>query len=364
MMIKVFMLIISLMVSISSIAADLYGLSDDASAKIMKKYGKEVHEFEALIQQAILMHLFDANDGKPETSQADVLKKELTDKKLALMKKITNDNGFLFVDFQIITYPEKDNNKSYMTIEVIDKQHPERLRFINNESIVADKNLKRAHKPDLIESMITYNNIGMELVLNHKMVPDSSACPVYHCAFGFNHPKLKPYLATFNMGVIKERALILKTLNHDPDPERRAAAAYLIGHFRDPHEIILILSPHISDRHEGVRNDVMRVIGATMMKSKINDIDVMPFLDALDSPYTTDRNKALFILFTAVDAQQLKAVILQKGGDQLLALLKLKQPNNHDWAYQILKKMSGKDFGSTNVVAWTKWVTSAQKQSA
>ena len=107
----------------------------------------------------------------------------------------------------------------------------------------------------------------------------------------------------------------------------------------------------------------MRAIGATMVKDKISEIDVTPFLDALDSPYTTDRNKALYVLFSAATSETSKRLILQKGGDKLLALVQLKQPNNHDWAYQILKKISGKDFGATNVVAWTAWVYSAKNKS-
>lgn len=208
--------------------------------------------------------------------------------------------------------------------------------------------------------MIKYDRIGLALMMNNKIKQLAAPCPVYHCAMGFEHPKLKPYLKVFNDGAIKEKAMILETLNHDLDPARRAAAAFLVGHFRDPHEIISVLSPHISDKDEEVRNNVMRVIGATMAKAKIIDIDVSPFLNALDSPSTTDRNKALYVLFNAADSKAAKQVILQKGGKQLVALTRLKQPNNHDWAYLILKKISGKDFGATNSAGWAAWVSSSK----
>ena len=165
----------------------------------------------------------------------------------------------------------------------------------------------------------------------------------------------------FNEGAVKEKTLILNTLKHDPNPERRAAAAFLVGHFQDPHEILSVLLPQVTDKDEDVRNNVMRVMGTTMMKAKISDINIEPILALLDSPSTTDRNKALIILLTAVESDAVKKQILQKGTNNLLAILRLEQPNNHDWAYHILKKISGKDFGETNLDAWRKWYSVTKK---
>ena len=137
-----------------------------------------------------------------------------------------------------------------------------------------------------------------------------------------------------------------------------------MGHFKNPREIISVLSSHVDDQNDGVRNNVMRVIGETVDRAKLKEIDITPFLNALDSPYTTDRNKALLVLSAAVNTASSKKLALQKGGDKLLAILRLQQPNNHDTAYIILKKISGKDFGSTNVAAWEKWVASARASLA
>ena len=358
-MIKTIVLVVSIVVSMSVNAADIYGLSEHDTAKIMKKYGKEISEFETAFEKESFAHLLSVSES--ENSSDIKAQEEIKNKRLKLMDKITKDNGFLFVDLQLIFYPAE--NKSYITIEIVDKQHPERLRFINDVKKTASTEKKRTHKPDLIESMVKYNEIVITLLPDHQLRPFSSQCPVYHCTVGFGHPKLKPYLTLFNTGAIKQRALILETLNHDPDPVRRAAAAFLIGHFHNPHEIIAILSRHIADKDELVRNNVMRVIAATMEKDKISNIDIMPFLDALDSPYNTDRNKALYVLLSAAKSKSSKPLILQNAGDKILALLHLKQPNNHDLAYEILKIISDKDFGSTNVTAWTAWVTSAKNQS-
>nr|WP_019217963.1 hypothetical protein [Legionella tunisiensis] len=50
-----------------------------------------------------------------------------------------------------------------------------------------------------------------------------------------------------------------------------------MGHFKDPNEIISLLMVHVNDRDSGVRNNVMRVIAATMFKANIAPIDVVPF---------------------------------------------------------------------------------------
>ena len=104
----------------------------------------------------------------------------------------------------------------------------------------------------------------------------------------------------------------------------------------------------------------MRVIAETIEKAKMTDIDPRPFLEVLASPYTSDRNKALFVLTTLAESPQSKQVILEEGGAQLLALMRLQQPNNHGEAYTILKKISGQDFDSEDLGAWSSWVRHAK----
>ena len=348
-MIKIVLLIVGLVTSMSASAFDVYGVSELESKKIIKKYGKDIEEFEATFDTAMsdMAAGKGGSGGTPAQKKVSQLRLELTD-------KLIKDNGYLFVDFQIVTYPD-EKNKAYLTIEIIDKKHPERLRFINTDP---SQDKKSAHPHDVIDDMLAY-----EVLVSNLMLEDEAAniapCPVYHCTLGFKNPKLAPYLKTFNNAAVNEKALILNTLNHDPSAHRREAAALLIGHFQDPHEIVSVLSHHISDKDETVRNNVMRVIGATIRKAKLTDIDVTPFLDALNSPYTTDRNKALYVLFTAADHPAAKPVIAKKGGANLIAILSLQQPNNHDWAYLILKKVSNKDFGTTNLSAWRTWLSSA-----
>jgi hypothetical protein len=329
---------------------DLYGIDDEQSAQIIKKYAKQVGELETLIMKEVIKM---NKEGKESKKIKTILLK-----KYHLIEKIKNEYGLYFVDFQTIFYPQEKN--LYTTIEVVSKNQPQRQRFITKR----DPSKTNSVQDDLINKMISFENMHFQLIFNNDLNLKEQSCPVYHCLTGFNHPKLEPYLKIFNTGAILEKKLIEDTLNKDPSPQRRAAAAYLVGHYRDPKEIISVLTPHVDDSDEGVRNNVIRVIGATMGKAKIRQIEVMPFLRLLDSPYTTDRNKALYVLLQAAESDLAKDILIQKGKDKLLALLQLKQPNNHGGAYTVLKKISGQDFGDTNIKAWEKWFSKALQKRA
>jgi hypothetical protein len=57
-----------------------------------------------------------------------------------------------------------------------------------------------------------------------------------------------------------------------------------------------------------------------------------------------------------------KNIHIREAGPKLIEILKLLQPNNHDFAYAILKKISGKDFGERNYEAWGRWLHSQTKK--
>lgn len=336
-------ILIGLLLSFSTQAAnviDLYGANEQVSSRIVKKYEKRIADVETQLYQDMQT----ANGNLDEATF-----KQIWAKRNRLSQEIRRDGGFSYVDIGTIYYP--NNETLYTTIEVIAKNQPERLRFITKNKKIS----KGKAKHDLIEKMIEFTELETNLLITNQLDMSDLSCPVYHCVSGFHHPKLKPYLATFNQGVLRDKQLIIKTLNQDIDPQRRAAAAFLLGHFKDPHEIIAILSPHVNDLDEGVRNNVIRVISGTVRKSKI-DMDPSPFIKLLDSPSVTDRNKSLLVLITLSKSSTGKTQIIQQGGEHLLKLLALRQPNNHDEAYLILKNISGQDLGEHNITGWRKWL--------
>lgn len=330
------------------IIVDIYGANKIHSEKILREYTKQVIEIEsALAKQEKYFYL----TGKENIQKIE----EIQTKKDQLAERIKKKGKFLYAAFHTTTYPDRENR--YTTIEVIEKKNPERLAFVhpnNNHTTY----LKQS---DLITKMQEYDTLGWKLSDSKQLTAKNLSCPVYHCTFGFKHPKLKPYLNIFNGGVIKEKTKILTVLNSDPDPERRATAAFLIGHFKNPEEIIFTLSKYINDPSELVRNNVIRVMSETIDKAQINHIDVKPFLNLLKSPYGTDRNKAVALLATVSLDEKSKLLIIDQGKKELLALLRLKQPNNHDWAYLLLKKMSGKNYSEYDIPAWKRWFSEAKR---
>ena len=344
-MLKIISLILNIILVADGFAGnviDVYGVDTKTAARLTAQYAKQIDDVAGLFYQALM-----SNDNLPEQTR-----KANKAKTLQLAQTIKQKFGFLYVNFDTVFYPGQQNY--YTTVEIVDKNRPDRLRFIKQTK--ASPHLTHENKQDIISSMITYSTISQELIFNNKMDAQITSCPVYHCFSNFTHPQLKPYLNVFNDGVKKYKSLILATLKHDADEERRGAAIFLIGHFTNPHEIMNILLPYVNDNNSLVRNNAIRVISETMRSAHITDVDLLPFITLLDSPYETDRNKSLLVLLTVASTQSAQSTIIHHGSDKLLALLKLKQPNNHELVYLILKTMSGKQYGEYDISAWQKWM--------
>lgn len=307
---------------------DVYGVTPIESQRIIKNYAKAVSQIEMQLSKVFA-------DGEQGNEHPELLN-ALFEKKQQLIQTIKKAEHFAFVDFQTINYPTKAD--IYTTIEIIKDSHSPRLKFVSPPQSTAYPQVK----PDLISEMMSYHQKAMRLMMTQQIDLKDNSCPVYYCSVPFKHPELKPYLRVFNQGIKQHKTEVIHALNHDPNPERRAAAAFLIGHLNDPHEIVAILLPHIRDSNSGVRNNVLRVIGQTILRAKIYDVDARPFMALLDSPFVTDRNKSLITLYTLVDSTEGKKQIAAHNHGKLEALAALKQPNNHDMAVDILNKIKRK----------------------
>lgn len=336
----------------ASYPVDIYGTSQDESNLILNEYAKEIAELSKFIISAGTKEYHDKTEEKKILDawiRIENLKKEIKER-----------YHFLYVNFSIIVYFNKKHNY-FTTVEVVSADNPKRLHFIQNKNIdqLPHKNIQK----DLIDTMIQFNKIEVELLKNKNLKSTRKKCATYHCSPGFTHPKLKHYLKLFNVNAIKQKKLILDTLKNDLDVERRAAAIFLVGHFSNPNEIISILLPYVKDKDNHVRNNAMLIIVTTMELAQIHQIDTSLLHDFLESPYATDRNKALGILSEVVESALSKRNVIQNEGEKLIDLLQLQQPNNHDLAYIVLKKISGKDFGEYNIPAWRNWISQAKKSS-
>lgn len=338
---------------------DLHGLEAPQAYLVLQRHRPQIQALET----ALMTELLSMSQGHPPSRRYQ----DLATQKQRLLQAIQREGNYGFTDLQTVYYFK--NDIIYTTLEVIDSPRSDRMRFLSNPPHplwttfkIWRNSLYRAcfHNHDLIAQMQQYELLVTQLSLGNALEQYSSDCPAYHCLTSFQHPSLQPYWDIFQQGVATEKSRILATLRDDPDPKRRASAAFLVGHFQDPEEIVTVLSAYINDPSSLVRNNTLRVIAMTLFKAHLKEVDSMPFIHLLASPFVTDRNKALGILLALADNEQARKQIIRYGGQQILALLHLTQPDNHDFAYALLKKMSKQDFGERYYSQWQSWLTQEQ----
>jgi hypothetical protein len=64
----------------------------------------------------------------------------------------------------------------------------------------------------------------------------------------------------------------------------------------------------------------------------------------------------LFLLTQIAQSEQGKNYLIHHAALPLLTILGMKQPNQHEFAYMIMKELSGQDFGEHNQQAWLAWI--------
>lgn len=259
--------------------------------------------------------------------------------------------GFAWGRVSRITYFRQPKNETYVTIDVVEPADRERRMPFG---AAPDEDL-----PDvdgLAAAWDAYETKTLELLGAHALPSEYVPCNAFHCLVGFRHADLAPYGTLFDERVPARRAELLRLLHRAKDEDRRAAAAYLIAHLHDGNEVVAELMPALRDPSSAVRNNAMRVLQDIAHHHPEIAIPVEPVFAALDYPETTDRNKALAIVDGLAERPENRAAI-RAHGRVLLALLALEQPNNHDFAYTILKKVSGESFGERDVAAWERWLS-------
>ena len=338
---------------------DLHGLHGEIVPRLLKKYTPDIQQ----VETQIMNEFFKLNVGNFDVQHYG----DLVAQKQRLIATIKQEGPFAFVDLQTVYYQD---NLIATTLEIIDDTESNRMRFVSplahpqwTALRVRLQNIYRKlmQRPDLINKMQEYENLVTQLTITHQLDDNGNDCPAYHCLTAFKHRDLIPYWDIFQQGVVKEKKIILSTLRNDLDPERRAAAAFLVGHFSDPKEILTTLSPSIEDVAPQVRNNALRVIALTLFKSHLNETDCMPFIKLLDSPFVSDRNKALTVLLALADNSTNQKKIIQYASQSIMDLLRLTQPDNHESAHLLLKKISKQDFGEYQFLKWQDWVNQAQE---
>jgi len=283
-----------------------------------------------------LKTLYDSDRDAYKTKKVELESKLLTLGDFAyanvrLFKSYTNDYDFI-IDY--VETKEANTRLNYRTI-----------------------NTKHFDDPDgLIAKWQEYEELSYQLFKDGE-IKDYS-CPVIHCLWSFNHPKLEPYLEAINKYAPKHKDELINILNTSESADQRASAAFLLAHAEMSNEELLqTLMPSIRDTESSVRNNSMRVIYYIARAFPDMKFNTSKIIDALDFPSFTDRNKALVIL-RSIPLDNLNKEDSKRLADILIEILEKKDAHNYKNAHTVIKKWSQKNYGEDDIESWKKWAES------
>lgn len=270
----------------------------------------------------------------------------------AIMGSIETSGDFAHLDFSLTTSFENDANVIDVTIELVDAADAEtRLAF--NPAPTGS-----VEDPDgVLAAWNDYQTTAYELVNTRQMeaTQANTECPALHCAFGFNHEMLTPFLADFDRAAREHREALLRVLREDADAGKRSDAVFVLAHSADAGRLVRDLTPSLDDPASGVRNNVMRVMSAIARADDTIRIPFAPLARRIDDPSGACRNKAAYLIAALADRPEYRDEILAIMPD-VMRLLRLDKPNNHNPAYQVLTTISGETFGDRDYEHWEAWI--------
>lgn len=131
---------------------------------------------------------------------------------------------------------------------------------------------------------------------------------------------------------------VLARSRHDED--RRVAAA-AIAYAADKKAVLPDLVQAARDPDEDVRNNAMRAIAAIAAYAQDRpelEIDYAPFVDMLNSPIWSDRNKALAVIQSLASGGDpaLLRTLREEAFDSLLEMARWRSPGHAFWAFSTL----------------------------
>ncbi len=271
-----------------------------------------------------------------------------------LPKEIQQWGGFAYVQIAEVNYGGSPNIRA-ITFDIVDSRDVStRMNFLARPTGSVED------PKGVLKLWEDYDSIAIQEIVkgNIGQAPWEN-CPAFHCLLNHEHPALKKKSEALAKRAPSQFEQLVKVLRTDRNSDKRAAAAFLIAYYKDGNKVVEALVPSIRDSSPIVRNNAMRVLAEIALRHQDVHIPLDPILQAIHFPDTTDRNKAAAIidrLLQRPDSKNLHRRIINQVGEIVLAMLRLKQPNNHDYAYFIFKRLSDKDFGEQNYRAWARWL--------
>jgi hypothetical protein len=215
---------------------------------------------------------------------------------------------------------------------------------------------------NLIADWKEYEKAGFQLVNSGQLKidaydPNSASCPALQCPFGHAVEPLKRYKEIFKKKVNQSLPALFQIAREDAVPENRSAAVQLLAYTNEPKPYVELLVEKTKDPNEIVRNYALRILGDIYETKPSLTFPYKPIVEALNYPKISDRTKAAYIIALWADkSEDVKKYVKEKYLETLLLIFTSQQPEPVEFAHQILKKVSGKDFGRNDVMAWKKYI--------
>lgn len=276
------------------------------------------------------------------------------DLELQIVDELRKLGDFAHVGLTLVGYHDPDGISHCLTVDFVDRADADRrMPFVPEPTNAYDD------PEGLLADWATYEARRHELLSTQQTSAKRTECPAFHCLGDHAHPELKPLTDKFVSRAPEHAATLAAILRDDFDEAHRAAAALLLAYQSDGADVVAQMVPAFRDSSSLVRNNAMRVVMDIAFYHPEVDVPLEPVLDALSYPETLDRNKAAAIIDGLLErpgAEPMHARVRQRAGATLVEMLRLEQRNNHNFAYSILRKISGQSFGERDYAAWEAWL--------
>lgn len=321
---------------------DVYGTRQITADSVLRKFNDDLQKWvDRNVSEGI-------NYGGPGDA---VLEQKIIS---GLMK----EGKFAWIGMAPIQYP--NHNAVYVTIDAVDlKDRKERLSFLPQP---------QGDIPDpegLLKMADAYNRLYISFMLHanrvHHYPSKFKEVNFWNTRPAISSSEWEKYENILMKKVPAHMDEIARVIHEDRDPKKRILAITLLKFANDGHHVIDILLSAIDDPHAGVRNDALLLLGAVLYRVPVKDFPVERIVHSLDYPEETDRNKSLIVIHALIKQPYpyYRRYIIRHAGALLVKCLRMKQPNHHDMAYQILETISGKSFGEYDYAAWEQWTIQA-----
>ena len=354
---KLGLIVISLCLLVGKVSAspdnfDIFGVEEQTKQQITTACAETISVYMDYITK-----LFSSSTAPSE--QQLIHKKNLEQQIIKTAKKYGH---FSEAVISSVSYPfEKEAFATLDLVKASDKHRlPEQSQALPKKTIRYKKEIKK-----LFTTWDSFINRKMDLMRKNQLDFSKLSCPVPHCAWGFDEQDLMETLPILQKGAVTYQTELEFIIKFDKNHQKRSDAVFILANHQDYQMLAEFLINFTDDPNDIVRNNVMRVLGAIAEKHQIKAIDINRILKALNYPNVTDRNKAAYVLLGIVSQNRAThQLVINQAGNTLIELLKLKQPNNHGFAYYILKTISQQKYGERDYEQWEKWIHSHQTAPA